>query len=859
MKNLKSYILGLATVGSLAFTGCSMTEDPVPVSIPEASQKPNTTLLELKTAFWSDATNYIWNTPDKEDAVPCAIPEREDGTHYIVHGRVISSDYEGNVFKQLVIQDETCALAFSINAYDLNVSYRVGQDIVVDLTGLYIGKYNGLLQIGNPEWYENGSQWEASFMPLELFRAHAELNGLPEPAKVDTVVMNSFSELPSDPDGLRRFQSQLVRFNNVKFQEGGKEPFSEYQSSGVNRNIEDTEGATMIVRTSGYSDFWNKTLPEGNGDIVCLLGYYGTTGWQLTLIDEAGCMNFGNPTLLPGTKDDPYTVEQAIEAQASGKTPTGWVTGYIVGAVAPEVSEIASSSDIEWGAEATLAGTVVIAPDADCKDIAKCLVVALPQDSKLREYTNLRDNPGNYGRQMWVNGKLAEYMGTWGLIDSKGTANDFRIDGVEIGGGSAPTGDGTQASPYNVAQVLGGATGTGAWITGYIVGTVTDKSIQTDAEFGTANANAANVLIAATPDVTDYNQCVPVQLTSGSATRAALNLKDHPENLGKEVKIEGSLEKYFGVAGLKSPTNYEIVGGGSPDTPVTPPAEGGNGTGTETDPYDVVAAIAAYNSGVTGNVWVDGYIVGQTPTQYASDAVLGSFGETVSGTNIIIAQTASETDYNKCLFIQLPIGEVRDNLNLNANRDNMGKQVKLYGSLEKYFGMPGLKTVTKYVLGEGGGTTDPTEPTDPDQPVTPPAAGDVTTIAATAITNVPGTTTVSGYTIDIQKASGGTAPAAHAGTSAIRLYADNTMQVSGGRMTKIVFTLASDAGYRYTEMTPSTGAISPAQAEGDTSFTWVGDASSVTFTVGHDATLGSDGADKRGQIRFTQLEITAAE
>ncbi|MDE7473638.1 MAG: hypothetical protein K2M68_08670, partial [Muribaculaceae bacterium] len=29
--------------------------------------------------------------------------------------------------------------------------------------------------------------------------------------------------------------------------------------------------------------------------------------------------------------------------------------------------------------------------------------------------------------------------------------------------------------------------------------------------------------------------------TSGSAARAALNLKDHPENLGKEVKIEGSL------------------------------------------------------------------------------------------------------------------------------------------------------------------------------------------------------------------------------------------------------------------------------------------------------------------------------
>ncbi len=52
-----------------------------------------------------------------------------------------------------------------------------------------------------------------------------------------------------------------------------------------------------------------------------------------------------------------------------------------------------------------------------------------------------------------------------------------------------------------------------------------------------------------------------------------------------------------------------------------------------------------------------------------------------------------------------------------------------------------------------------------------------------------------------------------------------------------------------------TGEISPAQTADDTSFTWVGNASSVTFTVGHDATLGTDGADKRGQIRFTQIDI----
>ena len=51
---------------------------------------------------------------------------------------------------------------------------------------------------------------------------------------------------------------------------------------------------------------------------------------------------------------------------------------------------------------------------------------------------------------------------------------------------------------------------------------------------------------------------MPVQLPSGSI-RTELNLKDHPENLGKKVQITGSLEAYFSVPGLKSPSNYTFV------------------------------------------------------------------------------------------------------------------------------------------------------------------------------------------------------------------------------------------------------------------------------------------------------------
>ena len=135
---------------------------------------------------------------------------------------------------------------------------------------------------------------------------------------------------------------------------------------------------------------------------MAICSYYGTTGWQLVLIDEDGCMNFGNPTVSPGTKDNPYTVAEAVKLEADGTPASGWVSGYIVGAVGPEVETISGNSDIEWTSDVTLANTLVIGETPETKDLAQCLVISLPSGSKLREVGNLRENPGNYGKAISV-------------------------------------------------------------------------------------------------------------------------------------------------------------------------------------------------------------------------------------------------------------------------------------------------------------------------------------------------------------------------------------------------------------------------------------------------------------------------
>ena len=571
--------MAIATLGGL--TSCQDNIDAPEFSPegPVATWKANTTIFDLKREFWDDATNYATK-----------IGTKDDGSHYIVAGRVITTDEPGNVFKSITIQDETAALTFSVNTYNLFLNYRIGQEIVVDLTGLNIGKYNGLQQIGEPAWYEQGSAWEVSFMSPQLFYSHVQANGLPEADKVIVHSLASISDIPAGADGLCRWQSQLVHFDNVTFvpqvnTETGElvTTFGIYKEN-FNQKV-NIAGTEVTMRTSGYSDFFNKEMPTEPCDLTCLLSYYGSA-WQLTLIDYADITNIGNPTLPSGTEDNPWNVDDAIARIQAGETPAGWTRGYIVGTVAPEVQNVTSDADIEWGTQATLANTVVIAPEADCNDIARCIVIALPQNSTMREYVALKNHPENLGKQLDVYGTLDRYIGTYGITGNNGTSSEFKLEGVEVpdtpgpGGDVIPDGNGTEATPYSAAQVV--AMGTNAtdpdkWVTGYIVGWV-DNAKQNFADenntvFTVPATVNTNVLLASTPGETDYKKCCVVNLPNSNDIRATVNLVDHPENLGKVLTVHGGIRKYFNIPGVRDLTAASLAGeGGDTPNPPTPPA-----------------------------------------------------------------------------------------------------------------------------------------------------------------------------------------------------------------------------------------------------------------------------------------------
>ncbi len=560
MRKFKSYI-GLLLFAAIGFTGCQDDFDTPVLAAPQASISANTSIKELKSKYWEDGLNYI-----------DTIGTTDDGARMIISGYVISSDRTGNIYKNLVIEDETGALAMSINQSGLYNSYRIGQEVVIDVTGMYIGKYNGLQQLGWPDVDEVFGE-QATFMPIEFFRQHAQLNGLPDEKNVQPTVVN-LADIASftvnDKEEMIEWQSRLVRFNNVRFEDGkGNLSYTDGSEINSNRTLYDEHGNQIIVRNSGYATFWSDKLPKGYGDVVGILSYYDDA-WQLLLRSTDDCMNFGNPTKNPGTETNPYTVLQAIEEEKAGKEVTDvWVKGYIVGAVAPEVEDsVVSNDNIEWGAPATLANTLVIAESADVKDFRQCLIISLPMESKLREYANLRDNPDNLGKEIMLKGNLEKYMETYGITGNNGTTSEFKLAGSNSDS-TIPAGDGSETSPYNVTQVLSGIEATGVWASGYIVGWVDGMTYSTGVSFSVPATSATNVIIADRPDETDYNRCVPVQLPAGEL-RSAINLQDNPGNLGKKLNYKGALTKYFGVRGLKEGTEYKLDGAGSGNTPEAP-------------------------------------------------------------------------------------------------------------------------------------------------------------------------------------------------------------------------------------------------------------------------------------------------
>lgn len=388
------------------------------------------------------------------------------------------------------------------------------------------------------------------------------------------------------------------------------------------------------------------------------------------------------PDTGDNSKDNPYTVAYAI-ANNSG---TAWVKGYIVGWVEGQVL----TEGANFNGNASSQTNLLIADDANETDIKKCIPVQLPSGN-VRTALNLKDNPGNYKKEVILLGSLERYFGTAGLK----SVTEYVLDGTSGGDKpeepkpGVPTGDGTAANPFNAAAaneyISKLPADTNSEIDIYIKGKVSSIKENFGIQFGNATfyisddgtENSAQFYVFRT--LYEGN----VKYNGGDL----LTVGDDVVICGKVVNYKGNTpETAINLSYIYSWTKNSGSTGGGDDKP-----DEGNTDGTKENPHTVAYAIAN-NS---GTAWVKGYIVGWVDGMSISSGATFN-GNATSNTNLLIADDKNETDVSKCLPVQLPSGNVRAALNLQDNPGNYQKQVSLYGSLERYFGTNGFKSITDF-------------------------------------------------------------------------------------------------------------------------------------------------------------------
>ena len=247
------------------------------------------------------------------------IPASEDNPIYI-RGRITTDDYAGNFYKAMCIQQivdgKQQALRLSVDAGSIGGLYQIGQEILIRVDGLAIGRYANQPQLCLPSYnnniYANNAEqkigWAPGRIPMAIFNARTKCIGQPDINKLeyDELSIKDFTSVLNLQE-TRKWDAKLVRIKNVhytgqyfttsgtaKCTTGDPEidqnanvfaPTTNNIGFPQTRVIEDVNGNKTGISASEYAKFAYFYIPGADkngttncanyvGDVVGILGFY---------------------------------------------------------------------------------------------------------------------------------------------------------------------------------------------------------------------------------------------------------------------------------------------------------------------------------------------------------------------------------------------------------------------------------------------------------------------------------------------------------------------------------------------------------------------------------------------------------
>lgn len=202
------------------------------------------------------------------------------GNGIYIRGRITTDDYAGNFYKALCIQQvvngQQQALRISVDGSSVSGMYPLGQEILIRVNGLAIGRYADQPQLCVPSYNNNYTAsnavqkigWAPGRIPWARFQQATKRIGQPSPAllHVDTLLISDFQSI-TDEATMRKWDGKLVCIKNIFYT--GEYEYNGTFTSCTTGDPEKDSNANVFAPTTGnvgypqsrvISDGTNRTM-----------------------------------------------------------------------------------------------------------------------------------------------------------------------------------------------------------------------------------------------------------------------------------------------------------------------------------------------------------------------------------------------------------------------------------------------------------------------------------------------------------------------------------------------------------------------------------------------------------------------
>ena len=286
MKYLKLALLALVAV----FATASCMDDDWKEPNSETSPYGNNSIQENKELLMSIAKLKETYGKKQKDAINDTV-RIEDGTQ--IKGIVTGNDIEGNIYSQISIQDESDkpGIIISVAQGGLSGQLQIGQEVLINVGGLYYGTYRSQPQLGVAYHDSSKDQNYPSRISRADWQNRFKVIGKPDASKIKVQVFSTNPDASKgelnvadllDADVAYKYAGCLVTLKGVEFAMGdGKTTLAPEDEGktlgyGVTRYFKgyDKTNKQIGIRTSCYADFAANLVPQGVVDVTGVLSCY---------------------------------------------------------------------------------------------------------------------------------------------------------------------------------------------------------------------------------------------------------------------------------------------------------------------------------------------------------------------------------------------------------------------------------------------------------------------------------------------------------------------------------------------------------------------------------------------------------